>query len=191
MDGVNGLDLFLMAGLGLGLWRGFRTGAAQQILSTLGLLAGFVLSVALMGPIGSLAVLSLGLSDRIAPVVGFVIVFAAVLAAVFVAGKAVEAILKAFKLGAVDGAAGALLSGFKAALSLSVLLLVTALSPLPGGEPWLIGADTRDDSLLYEPVRAVAPETWGIVREVAPGVQAALAEKFSAIDSVGESLAPR
>jgi membrane protein required for colicin V production len=180
MDGFNLLDLFLLAMIGVGVWRGLMIGLGRQLVSTVGLLLAFVVGAALMGPVGEMVVASLGVSERTAPVVGFVVLFAAVLGAVAAVGHAFRRVLEAVKLSSVDRMAGALLGGLKAALSLSIFLTVTAFSPLPGGTPWLIGAETREGSLLYGPVQAVGPEVWRLVQAVTPGLQEALTEKFNA-----------
>ncbi|NNF58793.1 MAG: CvpA family protein [Rhodothermaceae bacterium] len=182
MAGFTLLDFFILAMIGIGVWRGLRTGFGRQLVSTVGLFLAFIIGAALMGPVGSTVVESLGVSERTAPVVGFVVVFSVVLGGVSAVGHLFRKTLEAFKLSALDNMAGALLSGLKAALSLSILLMVTAVSPTPGGNPWIIGAETRDDSLLYEPVRALAPETWHLIETVTPGIQQALADKFNAWD---------
>jgi uncharacterized membrane protein required for colicin V production len=182
MSGFNGLDLFLLAGLGVGVWRGLTIGFGRQLVSTIGLLLAFIVAAALMGPVGATVVESLGVSERTAPVVGFVVVFAVVLGGVAAVGHAFRKVLEAFKLSSIDKFAGALLGGIKAALSLSILLTVTAFTPREGGAPWLIGAETREASALYEPVQAVGPEVWRLVELVTPGIQTALADKFSAWD---------
>jgi membrane protein required for colicin V production len=180
MDGFNLLDLFLLATIGLGVWRGLATGLGKQLVSTVGLFFAFIAGAALMEPVGASVVESLGVSERTAPVVGFVVVFAAVLGGVAAIGHAFKKVLEAVKLTAVDRLAGALAGGLKGALSASIFLTVTAFAPSMGGEPWLIGAETREGSVLYEAVQAVGPEAWRLVQAVTPGIQEALTEKFNA-----------
>lgn len=186
MAGLNWLDLVLLALIGLGVWRGLKTGLAQQLVSTVGLFLAFVVAAALMGPVGESVVASLGVSERTAPVVGFVVLFAAVLGLVAAVGHTFRKVMEAVKLTGVDRMAGALLGGLKAALSLSIFLTVTAFSPSDGGTPWLIGADTREAALLYEPVQAVGPEVWRLTQAVTPGIQTALTDKFSAWEAERE-----
>jgi membrane protein required for colicin V production len=176
------LDLFLLGIIGAAAVRGWFTGATRQLVSTAGWFVGFVLAAALMGPVGASVVESLGASERVAPVVGFVVVFAAALAAVALVGHAVRKVLEAVKLGGVDRLLGAVVAGLKGALGLSVFLMVTAFSPVPSGSPWLISAETRARSTLYEPVRALAPEAWRLVQAVTPGVQEILSDKFNTWD---------
>ena len=179
---MTGLDLFLMAVLGLGVVRGFLTGGSRQLVSTAGWLVGFVLGAALMEPVGQAVAVSLGVSERTAPVVGFVVVFTLALGAVAAVGHAFRKALEAVKLGGIDQLLGAALGGLKAALGLSAMLLVTGFSPLPGGSPWAIAAESREASILYEPVRDIGPQVWGLVRAATPGIQDALSEKFRTWD---------
>ena len=180
MEGFTTLDLFILAMLGIGVWRGLRTGLAKQLVSTLGLFLAFVVGAALMTPVGETVVESLGVAPRTAPVVGFVVVFSAVLGGVAAAGHVFRKTLETVKLTSIDNLAGALFGGLKAALSLSILFIVTAYSPRAGGDPWVIGSETREDSALYEPIQALAPETWGLIQTITPGIQDALTEKFNA-----------
>lgn len=175
---MTGLDWFLAAVMGLGLWRGVRTGALMQVVGTLGWVAGFVVATALMAPVGEVVAASLGVSPRTGPVLGFVVAFGAVLAGVTLTARALRRTLEAIKLGGLDTAAGGAVGALRAAFGLSVMLVATSFSPLPGGGPLLLDEETREASVLYEPVEAIAPEVWGVAREVTPGLQRALVDKF-------------
>ena len=174
------LDLILAAVLGIGVWRGLRTGALLQLVGSVGWVAAFILGTALMEPIGGVVSESLGTSERTAPVLGFIVVFGGVVAALTAAAHVVRKTLEAVKLGGLDKMAGAGVGGLRAAFMLSVVLLAGAVAPIPGGGPILIGEDTREASLLYRPIEAIAPELWDVVRTVTPGLQAAVVDKFNA-----------
>ena len=175
---MSGLDLALGAVLAVGLWRGLRTGALLQILGTVGWVLGFVAASALMGPVGEAVAAGLGVSERTAPVLGFVAVMTVTVVALTAAAHVLRKTLEAVKLGGLDKAAGGAVGALRAAFGLSVVLLATSFAPVPGGGPVLVSADERRASLLYDPVRALAPEVWGVARAVTPGLQAALADKF-------------
>ncbi len=172
------LDLAIAGLVGLGVWRGVRAGALSQLVGTAGLVLALWAAAGAMGPVGALVVASLGLAERLAPVAGFVVTFAAVLGVLTVAAFLVRKALAALRLGAVDRVAGAGFGGLRAALVLSVLLVVTGAAALPGGEPLLIGEETREASVLYEPVRSLAPAAWDLFRAVAPGLQDRLLDKL-------------
>jgi membrane protein required for colicin V production len=178
MGGLTALDLGILAIVALGVWRGLRTGALSQLVGTLGLVVGLVAGVLLMDPVGAVVVTSLGLSERLAPVLGFVVTLAAVLGGAAVAAQLVKKTLDLFKLGVLDRLAGAGVGGLRAALGLSVLLLVTGPVALPGGEPLIVGRETREASVLYEPVRAIAPTAWDAFSYVLPGLQTHLRDTF-------------
>ena len=72
---MNLLDLLILVGLTGGLIIGLRSGLIKQVLSFAGMLVAFVLSLHLMTPVGEMAAGSLGISEDIAPLVGFVLVF--------------------------------------------------------------------------------------------------------------------
>ena len=176
---MGGLDLVLGIVLAAGVWRGLRTGALAQVVGTVGWLAAFVVATALMAPVGAIVAAGLGVSERLAPVLGFVAIVAAVVGALTVAAHVARKAAEAVKLGGVDRLAGGLFGGLRAAFGLSVLLLTTSYAPIPGGGPVIVSAESREASALYDPVEALAPEVWGAVRAVTPGLQAALVDKFN------------
>lgn len=176
---MGGLDVAIGLALAFGVWRGFRTGALLQVVGTAGWLVAFVAGTALMGPVGEAVAASLGVSARTAPVLGFVVVVALVVGALTAAAHSLRRVLQAIKLGGVDTLGGALLGGLRAAFGVSVLLLATGFAPIPGGGPLLVDEEDREASVLYEPVRALAPEVWSVVRVVTPGLQTALVDKFN------------
>ncbi len=157
------LDGVLLGGIGLGVWRGVRTGAAVQVAGIAGWLLGFAAAATWGAPVGELAVASLGLSPRTAPVVGDGAVFVAVAGGTFALAHAVRKSLQALRLGAVDALAGAGVGGLRAAVGLSLTL--AALSFAPFGEPLVLSDDLCASSALCEPVRAVAPDLWSRVRD--------------------------
>ena len=175
------LDLILAALVGLGVWHGLRTGVLSQLAGTVGLVLAFWLALALMEPAGALVVMSLGLSERLGPILGFVTMFTVVLAGSVFVTRVVQRALEGLRLSFVNKLAGGAFGGLRAALGLSVLLLVSGV--MPGGAPLLVGTEAREGSALYEPVRALAPAAWALYQQVAPGVQAQLQDKFVPDDS--------
>ena len=178
MDGLTALDLGILGIVGFGVWRGLRTGALSQFVGTLGLVVGLIAGVLLMQPVGAVVVGSLGLSERLAPVLGFVVTLGVVLGGAAVAARLVRNALDLLKLGLLDRVAGAGVGGLRAALGLRVLLLVTGPLALPGGEPLVLGWEARERSVLYEPVRAIAPAAWDAFSYVLPGLQIHLQDTF-------------
>lgn len=179
MAGFSTIDILLLVLIGLGAWRGFRTGLAKQLLSTVGLFLAFILGAAFMDPVGQYVVSHLGISDRTSPIVGFVVLFAAVLGGVTLIGYVFRKALESMKLTSIDNLSGAAIGGIKAAVSASIMLLVTGYSPMPNSGPWLIDEEEREGSVLVGPVETVAPEAWRVLETLTPGIQRTLQEKFN------------
>lgn len=179
MGSLSTIDLIILVFIGIGAFRGYRSGFAKQLLATVGLFLAFIIGAALMGPVGAMVVEPLGFGERIAPIVGFIVVNTAVLGGVAFVGYLFRKALEAVKLKSLDDLAGALIGGIKAAFVLSLLLLASGFAPTPGGAPLIISEETRENSLLVGPVEAVAPELWSIIEAITPGIQDALTDKFN------------
>ena len=179
MGGLPLLDLGIGLVVGLGVWRGVRTGALRQLVGTVGLVLALFVGALLMRPAGDLVVGSLGLSDRLGPLLGFIVVFGAVLGAAAVVAQLLKKTLVALRLGALDRIAGAGMGGLRAALGLSVVLLLTSPIALPGPGARIIGAEAQEQSVLYDPVRALAPAAWHAFSFVLPGLRAHLYDAFA------------
>ncbi len=151
---MNWVDLVIVIGLGLGTARGFSTGAVRQITNIAGLAISFALAVQLMGEVGALVVESLPVSEQVAPLVGFVLVFLVAQVLFQALVRIIESLLDALRLTLANRLAGGVLGAFLAALVLSLGFLV--LDPLGWPE-----AEDRREAAFYEPVAAVLPGTWG------------------------------
>ena len=168
---MNLLDLLILVGLTGGLIIGLRSGLIKQVLSFAGMLVAFVLSLHLMTPVGEMAAGSLGISEDIAPLVGFVLVFLGVQVVVFGLTKLLEAVIGALKLSVVNRLLGGAVGAFKACLVLSVVFLVLGYVSVPS-------EDSREASALYTPISTVLPAAWSYVSDTFPQV-AKVSEQFS------------
>ncbi len=173
---MNTLDVLIGIVLAGGLLIGLRSGFIKQALSFAGMIVAFLLALNLMHAAGALVTTSLGISEDIAPLLGFALVFLAVQVLVFALARLVETVAGALKLSGVNRLLGGAVGAFKAALLLSVAFLVLARLQVPTEE-------TRDASALYDPVASVLPAAWDYFSEVFPEV-----ERLS--DRFGEGLPP-
>lgn len=161
MHFMNTLDLLIIAVLAGGMIRGVSTGVIRQVAGFVGFILAIILSAKLMDPVGGLVAASLGLSPRIAPVAGFVVVFLAIEVGLFVLIRTVEAIVGALRLSALNRVLGGALGVLKAALFLSILFLFLGYLDVPAG-------DTKAESALYRPVATVLPQAWDAVGDLLP-----------------------
>lgn len=174
------LDWFILLILTGGLIRGFVVGAVRQVASIAGLIVAFFLSVQFMHPIGTLIVSSLGLSEAVAPIAGFVVIFVGIQLLFLALSRLLERVLETLSLSLLNRAAGGALGGFKAALLLSVLFLVLGGMDVPEKQ-------TRERSVLYGPVAKALPKTLNAASPYLPAARRA-SETFG--QSLGPSLSP-
>lgn len=167
---MTAVDLIILVALAAGIVRGYQTGAIRQAAGIAGLFLAFALALQLMQPAGAAVARSLAVSDAVAPLIGFVLVFLAVRIAFHAAARVAESVVSALKLSLVNRIGGGAVGAFQAALLVSLLFLV--LDPL--GVP---GAEARRRSLFYAPVAAALPETWDYAAERWPALKNA-SEQF-------------
>jgi membrane protein required for colicin V production len=178
MSGLTILDILILGGLSIGVWRGTRTGAVKQLAGVVGVVIAFWLGVLLMLPAGTLIASLAGLPPEIAPLLGFVSITLIVLAAASVAAFLARRVLALFRLGFLDRGLGGVFGATRVAVVISVLLLISSIPPLQPAAGSVFGAETRDASVLYTPVRTVAPALWDGLRATVPGWHEELLERF-------------
>lgn len=177
------LDGILIVLVGAGVTQGYASGLVRQVASLVGILAGVIFGLALMTDVGLIVAQSLGLSPRVAPVAGFLLVFLSVQVALFALARLAETVIGTFKLTIVNRLAGGVLGAFKAALLASTLLMPLSFVNLPP-------ASTRSDSVLYGPVSGLMPETWNRVAEHLPRIQNVRQQFEDAAEQLREQLDP-
>ena len=164
------LDLFILFALAIGLVIGLRSGLIKQAASLIGFILAVLAGVRFMDPVGATAVQSLGISESIGPLLGFVLVFLLIQAVVLIVVKLAETVIGVLRLTFINRALGGLVGAGKAALILSVLFLVGSYLGVPG-------SSAKDKSALYEPVARVLPQAWDFVAERLPQLPS-LTERF-------------
>ncbi len=169
MTALDGLLLLLLGG---GMVQGYASGFFKQVASIAGMVVGLAFGLALMTEAGMAVARSLGVSPRVAPVVGFMLVFGVVQLGMFALARVAEGVLGIFKLGVLNRLTGAALGGLKAALLISILLIPLGMVGVPR-------AATREASRLYAPIAATMPFVWGHAARYIPRIDG-LREQFDA-----------
>lgn len=161
---LQSLDILILLALGIGVVRGFMTGAVRQIVSFFGILIAIILAVQLMNPVGRMIGTALGASDALYPAIGLLAVFLLVQIVLFFVVRAVESAVKTFRLSTVNRMLGGAAGLAKAALILSLFFLGLAHFNIPE-------EDNRQNSVLYDPVASALPATWDYVAEHLPRIK--------------------
>lgn len=170
--GVSWIDLVILAVVALGAWRGFVTGAILEVARIVGLVIAFVAAVQLMDTAGLFTAGLFGLSEQMAPLVGFVVVFLGVMAAVTITARIIQYVIGKVKLGGLNKLAGGAIGAAKSALLVSILLLMVGAVGFPD-------ASTKSDSSLYGPVSSFAPTAWRSLSRALPDQGMDLVERLN------------
>ncbi|PSR00493.1 MAG: colicin V production CvpA [Bacteroidetes bacterium SW_11_64_17] len=175
--------VILLILLGGGI-RGYMVGAVRQVGSVLGIVAALLFSVEFMDSVGALVVSSIGLSDTLAPLAGFTVLFLGVYLLFIALSRLVEQVFETLSLSIVNQVLGGAVGGAKAALLLSLLFLVLGGMELPEQK-------TRADSTFYQPVAELLPRTIEATENWVPAAKEAAdqlgRQVRSKVDAVPES----
>lgn len=158
---LQSLDILILLALAIGLVRGSMTGAVRQIISFIGIIVSIVLAVELMNPVGRVVGEALGVSVPFWPALGLLAVFLVVQIALFFVVRAIEAVVKTFRLTIVNRILGAAAGVAKAALILSVIFIGLAHFDVPEQE-------NREGSVLYGPIAGALPVAWDYMAQHLP-----------------------
>lgn len=175
---MNTLDLVILIVLAAGIAHGFSTGLIRQVASVFGMLLSFLLALQLMQPVGQMAARSIGTSESVAPLIGFVLVFLVVQLGVMLVTRLIDKVVKELKLTGVNRVLGGGAGAFKAAIVLSVVFMVLVRFEVPS-------ESARSASTLYAPVATVLPSSWDYLSELMPQLER-ISEKFG--DRVEEEI---
>lgn len=148
---MNLIDPILAIGIAWGAFKGWRRCLVVSLVGLVGLVAAYGLALSWGGTVarwmaGGEAEPGAGLS-----LLGFVLVFLAVVVAAYVAGLAIRKIVQTSPLGFVDTAGGIAVGAAKAILVLGLLMILLRSLPVPGGL-----ASAFDNALLGRPVERTA-----------------------------------
>lgn len=177
------IDIFLIAGLGLGGFLGYRGGMAKKLFNLLMLLLAVVVASRLMVPVGEFFSESGVLSEIAGYVVGFALVMIAIM---------VPAILLYRRFGKSRGAQtasntiGGFLGVLEGAMLISFVLMGFRVFDVPD-------EDDRQSSLLYRPLVRFVPKTFDLLQSYFPGASVfkeELSTKFKEFDFLGTQSHP-
>lgn len=153
---MNFIDILICIPLLWGLYKGFTKGLIIEALTLI------AFGLALWGGIKFSKFLAqlihnfLGWTSQYVSVISFGVLFLGILILVYALAKLIERLVKAVSLGFVNKLAGGIFGMLKFGLILSVLIFIlNTIESAFGGQ--LIPAETKQKSLLYEPVGKIAP----------------------------------
>ncbi|MCD8317831.1 MAG: CvpA family protein [Paraprevotella sp.] len=146
---MNGLDVFILIVIALGLIKGCLCGFFRQVVSIVGFLVGLLVACLLCSALGDWLAPHIGSGESAGRVLAFILLWIGVPVALSLLAHVLTKAIESVKLGGLNRLGGAVLGGLKYMIFLSCVLNV-------GLHLHLISADTESSSHLYHPVRAVS-----------------------------------
>jgi len=151
---MNIIDIVLGALLLFGLIRGAMKGLFVEIASLLALVLGVYGAIHFSGFAAEILESKLNWSEKTINIVAFAITFVIIVLAISLAGKALTKLADFATLGILNKLLGGIFGVLKIGLILSVLLIVfNKLNKTLS----FMGQDDLEESVLYEPVKSLAP----------------------------------
>lgn len=150
---MNWLDIVIILILAGGLVSGFKNGFVGELASLAGLVLGIWGAVKFSWWTADLLE-GFGLKFSLMPIISFIVTFLIITIVMQILGSIVSGLLKAISLNWINKIAGIVAGVFKAAIFVSVILLV--MDAISERHP-IIPAEIRSKSVLYEPVSEMVP----------------------------------
>ena len=163
---MNVIDITLVALIGFGAVKGLFKGFFVEVASLLALFMGAYSSVHFSNYAGALIAKHFEWSEKTLTITAFIITFLVIVFAISFAGKALTKLASFASLGILNKILGGLFGGLKAALLVSVVLLV--FDRLNTSLP-IVSEASIAESIFYKRVQSLAPAILpNIVGENAP-----------------------
>jgi membrane protein required for colicin V production len=160
---MNYFDLIIIIPILWGAFKGFKKGLIIELASLIALFLGVWGAIKFSALVGTFLDESFSMSEKILPLVSFAVTFILIVIAVYALAKLLEKLIKAVALGFINKLAGLAFGVLKVTLILSIgLYIIDKIN----GKFNFIEQQQIQDSLLYKPVKNVAPVVLPILDEL-------------------------
>lgn len=159
---MNLIDLIFAIPLVWFAYKGFSKGFIIEIAGLLALLGGIYIANHFSFYTSGFLQNNLNITNKYMSIISFVITFLLVIILVIFLGKMLEKIATAAQMGLINKLAGAVLGFIKVIFIMSTLIMILTLFDI---ENLLIKEEYQQGSLLYKPVKKVAPTVFPKFKE--------------------------
>jgi len=154
------LDWILLAILTVSMLLGVWRGLVREVLSLAGWIAGFLLAQMLAPEVGQRLPME-GASEGLRYLVGFVVVFIAVLVLTAVSGWVLQKLVAAVGLGILDRLLGAIFGSLRGVIFLLVITVIAGMTPVQDTATWRQSEGARALTQLLHFLKPVLPADFG------------------------------
>lgn len=176
---MNYIDVLLFFPLAYAAYKGFKSGFILQICTLLALLVGIYAGINFSDGTANLLKVYWNVQSEYLPVIAFTLTFLGVGALVYFGGKALEKVIKIVHLTPMNKMLGVLFSLLKMLYFISVFFVILESFDEKSN---FIRQETKEESLLFEPVRDLSLESIPRIKESTIFLQNSWREKS---DSTG------
>lgn len=153
---MNYLDLFIVAALVWGAWKGFKKGFIYELFTFLSLFLGLYAGIHFSDYAVDLLTKEGEAPSEYLPIIAFALTFLAVGAMVYFAGKALEKVIKVVQLSLINKVLGAVLGMLKFAFFCgTVIILLESYDERKD----ILTDETKSGSLLYNATQTIVRTT--------------------------------
>lgn len=153
---MNFLDALILLPLGYAAYRGFKHGLIIEVFTLMALVLGLYAGIHLSDSVADFMKNSFGWTSKWLPVLSFTVVFLAVGAMVYFAGKALERVVRVASLSPINKFLGVFFAVLKMLYFVSVIIVLIESYDERGD---FFPEEKKKESLLYYPVKKVATTT--------------------------------
>ena len=151
---MNYFDLIFAIPLLWGAYKGFSKGLIISIASLFALFLGIYGAIRFSSFVGEYVSSNIEVQENYVPLIAFAVTFIGIVIGIHFLAKLLNKLIKAVALGWLNTIAGILFGLIKAAFILSIVIFIYEKIDSNNN---LISKELKEESLLYEPVKVLAP----------------------------------
>ena len=149
---MNFIDFIIIAALGYAAWKGFKKGLVIELFTFLALFLGLYAGIHFSDFLSEFFREKWGFTSDYTPAVSFTVIFLAIGAMIYFAGKAIEKVVKIVQLSMVNKLLGVFLSMLKMIFFIGAGILLLESYNQKGK---LMSEKNQNGSLLYDPTKTI------------------------------------
>lgn len=153
---MNFIDVLIFIPLAYAGYKGFKRGLIIEVFTLLALLVGLYAGIHFSDYFSEFLKNTFSWNSKYLPVITFTLIFLAVGAMVYFAGKTIEQLVKVVKLTPLNKFFGLFFAVLKMAYFLSVIVVLTESYDEKGN---FFPVEKKEGSLLYKPVKSISTTT--------------------------------
>lgn len=164
---MNFIDVIIAIPILWFTYKGFTRGLIIELATLIALLLGIYIAGHFSDYTADFLRNKMDFHSRYMSIISFAITFLSVVVLVILFGKSLEKVVNVLLLSFVNKISGALFGFIKAAFFISTVIYILGTFD---AEQKLISQDLQQNSLLYKPVKTIAPAVFPIIKESNVGI---------------------